>query len=60
MARSEQFSPQELQVLERVGGGSTVPEVAEALAISERTATNHVRSIVTKLTVLLQERHVEE
>ncbi|HUP86062.1 MAG TPA: LuxR C-terminal-related transcriptional regulator [Acidimicrobiales bacterium] len=47
-----ELTPQERQVLECVAGGSSVPELARALAISERTGRNHLRNIAAKLTAL--------
>lgn len=51
----EKLKPPERQVLEAVAAGCSIPEVAEALAISERTARNHIRNVVAKLSVLAQE-----
>jgi DNA-binding NarL/FixJ family response regulator len=51
----QELTPQERQVLEYVAGGSTVPELARALAISDRTGRNHLRNIVAKLTALLDD-----
>lgn len=51
----EKLTAAELQVVERTGAGASIPEVAEALHISERTARKHVRNIVVKLSVLVEE-----
>lgn len=55
VAMTEKLTPPELEVLERVAAGSSIPQVAEALFISERTARNHVRNVVAKLAVLVQD-----
>jgi DNA-binding CsgD family transcriptional regulator len=51
----EKLIPAELQVLQRVVAGRSIPEVAEALAISEKTARNHVRNVVAKLALLVED-----
>lgn len=49
----ESLTPAEVQVVTQAAKGAvSVPELAEALSISERTARNHLRNIATKLAAL--------
>ena len=57
---SDKLTQQELQVVERAATGSSIPELAEALVISERTARNHLRNVVAKLSVLIQDDDDDE
>ncbi len=45
---SDGLTPREVQILGLVAKGLTNHEVGEALSISERTAANHIRSILRK------------
>lgn len=45
------LTQRELEILQALAEGSTVPEIAEALFISPHTVHSHVRSIMAKLAV---------
>jgi len=47
--RQQPLSPREQEVATLIAQGLTNREIAEALAISERTASNHVQHILNKL-----------
>jgi DNA-binding NarL/FixJ family response regulator len=43
------LTPRELEILSMMAVGSTNPEIAERLVISESTVKSHVKSILRKL-----------
>lgn len=47
----EQLTPRERQVLEKLAGGSRVPDIASQLFISPHTVRNHLKSIFRKVGV---------
>ncbi|MGN0182288.1 MAG: response regulator transcription factor [Candidatus Ornithomonoglobus sp.] len=48
LAKSNEFTPRELEVLREIISGSTYKEIAKDLGISENTLKTHIKSLLSK------------